>query len=273
MAALIARAAAARRADADTFEVWGSLDTVRDLLYVTDQIDAVIAADATFQDTIVNCTPNAPVTIGQCAEAIMQALSWDARIVQPPGSFQGAGYKSLDSGRFLAATDWRPRITADRGRAPRAGSEFRRRQRAMMTVSRTPLRVSFFGGGTDYPEYYERARGAVLGMAIDKYVYISALRLSSVIDYHYRVSYSRIETVSACARPAASGGAQRAAALRAVRSAGSVHHGRPAGAQRARQLVVVHRRTDQPGACAAEAADHQVGSGAHRGLRGARAVG
>jgi D-glycero-alpha-D-manno-heptose-7-phosphate kinase len=66
----------------------------------------------------------------------------------------------------------------------------------MMIVSRTPLRVSFFGGGTDYPEYYERARGAVLGMAIDKYVYISALRLSSVIDYHYRVSYSRIETVS-----------------------------------------------------------------------------
>ncbi len=41
----------------------------------------------------------------------MQALGWDARIVQPPGSFQGAGYKSLDSGRFLAATDWRPRIT------------------------------------------------------------------------------------------------------------------------------------------------------------------
>jgi D-glycero-alpha-D-manno-heptose-7-phosphate kinase len=66
----------------------------------------------------------------------------------------------------------------------------------MMTVSRTPLRVSFFGGGTDYPEYYERARGAVLGMAIDKYVYISGLRLTSVLDYRYRVSYSRIETVT-----------------------------------------------------------------------------
>jgi D-glycero-alpha-D-manno-heptose-7-phosphate kinase len=65
----------------------------------------------------------------------------------------------------------------------------------MLTVSRTPLRVSFFGGGTDYPEYFNRARGAVLGMAIDKYVYISVLRLSSVIDYHFRVSYSRIETV------------------------------------------------------------------------------
>lgn len=66
----------------------------------------------------------------------------------------------------------------------------------MMIVSRTPLRVSFFGGGTDYPEYFQRARGAVLGMAIDKYVYLSALRLSSVLDYRYRVSYSRVETVT-----------------------------------------------------------------------------
>lgn len=65
-----------------------------------------------------------------------------------------------------------------------------------MIVSRTPLRVSFFGGGTDYPEYYKRARGAVLGMAIDKYIYISALRLESVLDYRYRVSYSKVETVS-----------------------------------------------------------------------------
>jgi D-glycero-alpha-D-manno-heptose-7-phosphate kinase len=65
-----------------------------------------------------------------------------------------------------------------------------------MIVSRTPLRVSFFGGGTDYPDYFRRAQGAVIGMAIDKYVYISALRLPSVVDYRYRVSYSRMETVA-----------------------------------------------------------------------------
>ena len=70
----------------------------------------------------------------------------------------------------------------------------------MMIVSRTPLRVSFFGGGTDYPEYFERARGAVLGMAVDKYVYISALRLSAILDYRYRVSYSKIETVADAAQ-------------------------------------------------------------------------
>jgi GDP-L-fucose synthase len=110
MAALIARAAAARTSGADNFEVWGSPDTVRDLLYVSDQIDAVIAADAAFEDSIVHCTGNAPVTIGACAEAIMRALDWNVPIVHPPDSFQGAGYKSLDSSRFLAATGWQPQV-------------------------------------------------------------------------------------------------------------------------------------------------------------------
>ncbi|OYQ31573.1 hypothetical protein CHU95_20745 [Niveispirillum lacus] len=68
----------------------------------------------------------------------------------------------------------------------------------MIITCRTPLRVSFFGGGTDYPEYFKRAgrRGAVIGMAIDKYIYISALRLSGIQPYRYRLSYSRLETVT-----------------------------------------------------------------------------
>ncbi|WP_209318693.1 GHMP family kinase ATP-binding protein [Falsiroseomonas selenitidurans] len=66
-----------------------------------------------------------------------------------------------------------------------------------MTVSRTPLRVSFFGGGTDYPEYFARARGAVLGMAINQYVYVAALRLTNILDYRYRISYSKMEQVAA----------------------------------------------------------------------------
>lgn len=65
----------------------------------------------------------------------------------------------------------------------------------MLITSRTPLRVSFFGGGTDYPEYFERYPGAVVGMAINKYVYLSVLRLANFIQYKYRLSYSRVETV------------------------------------------------------------------------------
>jgi len=67
----------------------------------------------------------------------------------------------------------------------------------MITTVRAPLRLSFFGGGTDYPEYFERKRGAVVGMAIDKYIYISAVPLTSILDYRYRIAYSRLERVNA----------------------------------------------------------------------------
>lgn len=70
----------------------------------------------------------------------------------------------------------------------------------MLITSRTPLRVSFFGGGTDYPAYFERFPGAVIGMAIDRYIYISALKLANIIDYKYRVSYSRLERVTSHAQ-------------------------------------------------------------------------
>lgn len=69
----------------------------------------------------------------------------------------------------------------------------------MLVSSRTPLRVSFFGGGTDYPDYFSRQPGAVVGMAIDRYVYVSALRLSDIIEYKYRVSYSQLERVTSSA--------------------------------------------------------------------------
>src|SRR4051794_19358574 len=65
----------------------------------------------------------------------------------------------------------------------------------MLITSRTPLRVSFFGGGTDYPEYFDRYPGAVVGMAGDKYIYGSVLHLARFIEYKYRVAYSRLENV------------------------------------------------------------------------------
>lgn len=64
----------------------------------------------------------------------------------------------------------------------------------MFTV-RTPLRVSLFGGGTDYPDWFREHPGAVLGFTIDKYIYISALPLSAFVEYRYRLSYSRVEMV------------------------------------------------------------------------------
>ncbi len=65
-----------------------------------------------------------------------------------------------------------------------------------MIISRTPHRISFFGGGTDYPAYYREHGGRVLGTTIDKYSYISVRRLPPFFDHKHRIVYSRQENVS-----------------------------------------------------------------------------
>ena len=64
-----------------------------------------------------------------------------------------------------------------------------------MIISRTPFRISFFGGGTDYPAFYEEHGGAVLSTSINKYCYINVRYLPPFFDYKYRIRYtSREET-------------------------------------------------------------------------------
>jgi D-glycero-alpha-D-manno-heptose-7-phosphate kinase len=64
-----------------------------------------------------------------------------------------------------------------------------------MIITRTPLRISFFGGGTDYPVWYREFGGAVLSTAIDKCCYLTCRWLPPFFDFHSRVSYSRVENV------------------------------------------------------------------------------
>ncbi len=64
-----------------------------------------------------------------------------------------------------------------------------------MIITRTPFRVSFFGGGTDYPAWYREHGGAVLATTIDKYCYISCRYLPQFFEHRHRIVYSRIENV------------------------------------------------------------------------------
>ena len=64
-----------------------------------------------------------------------------------------------------------------------------------MIISRTPFRVSFVGGGTDYPDWFRAHGGAVLSTTIDKYCYISLRELPPFFDHRYRIVYSVIESV------------------------------------------------------------------------------
>lgn len=64
-----------------------------------------------------------------------------------------------------------------------------------MIISRTPFRISFFGGGTDHPVWYRRFGGSVLSTTIDKYCYVSVRHLPPFFEHKHRIAYSRIEQV------------------------------------------------------------------------------
>ncbi len=112
---MAARAIDEQRAGKSEFSVWGSPGTVRECLYVEDQIEAILAADAAFENRILNCAANQPVTIGETAEATLQALNWKIPIVYPSETFTGTSHKVLDSGIFLKKTGWTPRFHLSEG--------------------------------------------------------------------------------------------------------------------------------------------------------------
>ena len=62
-----------------------------------------------------------------------------------------------------------------------------------MIISRTPFRISFFGGGTDYPAWYRQHGGAVLATTIDKYCYLTCRYLPPFFEHRIRIVYSQIE--------------------------------------------------------------------------------
>lgn len=65
-----------------------------------------------------------------------------------------------------------------------------------MIITQTPLRISFLGGGTDYPEYFEKHGGAVLGTAVDKSAYFAMSHFySRMFDYSIRLAYRKVECV------------------------------------------------------------------------------
>ena len=64
-----------------------------------------------------------------------------------------------------------------------------------MIITRTPFRISFFGGGTDYPAWFQENRGAVISTTIDKYCFLSLRKLPPFFEFKYRVAYSKVENV------------------------------------------------------------------------------
>jgi len=64
-----------------------------------------------------------------------------------------------------------------------------------MIITKTPYRISFFGGGSDYPSWYNKFGGSVLSTTINKFIYISCRELPPFFDHKYRIVWSKIENV------------------------------------------------------------------------------
>ncbi len=64
-----------------------------------------------------------------------------------------------------------------------------------MIISKTPYRISFFGGGSDYPEWYLKNGGTVISSTINKYIYISCRELPPFFRHKHRIVYSKIELI------------------------------------------------------------------------------
>ena len=62
-----------------------------------------------------------------------------------------------------------------------------------MIITRTPFRISFFGGGTDFPEFFQEHGGCVLSTTIDHYCYITCRRLPPFLSFDYSIRYSKTE--------------------------------------------------------------------------------
>lgn len=64
-----------------------------------------------------------------------------------------------------------------------------------MIISKTPFRISFFGGGTDFPDFFNEYGGKVISTTIDKYCYVNVRRLPEFFEYKDEIIYSKIEQV------------------------------------------------------------------------------
>ena len=65
-----------------------------------------------------------------------------------------------------------------------------------MIISKTPFRISFFGGGSDYPAWYRKYGGAVISTTINRYLYISCRFLPNFFEHKYRILWSKAEEVN-----------------------------------------------------------------------------
>lgn len=115
MAALIVKFIKAKEHHEPQVEIWGDGTQIRELLYVDDQIDAMLLAAEHFENEIVNISNGIGYTIREVAEIIRDAVGYQGNLFFNKDRYTGVKYKVLDNKRFIAKTDWKPKYTLRQG--------------------------------------------------------------------------------------------------------------------------------------------------------------
>lgn len=92
-----------------------------------------------------------------------------------------------------------------------------------MIITKTPYRISLFGGGTDHPTWYRENGGEVISFAVDKYCYLTTRILPPFFDHKYRIAYSKVEmtkTIEEIQHPAVRGALRKYASEMSL----EIHH-------------------------------------------------
>ena len=215
----IAEIEAGRRANPMTV---GNLDSVRTFADVRDAVRAYwLLLEKCTPGEVYNIGGNRTMTVGDMLDILKALATVPIEHVVDPALLRPSDVtlQIPDTSKFVAATGLEARDPAgdDPAGPARLAPSPRRSGRRRVIISRTPFRISFFGGGTDYPAWYLKEGGAVLSTTIDKYCYISVPPPAAVLRVRVTASCGRTSRTSSSDRRDPAPGRARGAALPRLR--------------------------------------------------------
>ena len=184
-------------------EVWGDGMDLKDFLYIDDCIDGLILAMENLNEfQPINIASGIPVTIKDVLSQILKSTDYVYADIQYDISKPTMIPKRLiDISLAKEKLGFEPKVSLQDGiyKTVRWYKEYYKSsspEEKIMIISRTPFRVSFFGGGTDYPVWYRENGGTVISSTINQYCYVTLRELPPFFKYKHRFRYFEREEVN-----------------------------------------------------------------------------
>lgn len=173
----------------DPVSVWGDGNDLKDFLYIDDFVDAINEIiDKVNNYTVLNIASGKGITIKEVLNIILKIEKVENLKIKFDQSMPTMIPKRLiNIEKAKKNINFNPKISLEEGlKKLYLGIN-------LMIITKTPFRISFFGGGTDYPDWYNINGGRVISTTINKYCYISIRHLPPFFNYKYRIRYFKNE--------------------------------------------------------------------------------